>query len=196
MSGKDAKRAKYSRKCIARGCSVNNLSGVKMNPVPKPWVEPMRCLVWLNAVGRSDLTATDITKNSYVCGMHWKNGTGPTLSDPNPSLHINRIEENAEVQVLLSSCNYIHWKLLLHLCFRYLSLQALSESSSAVTVASVSTVTTAGVVTSKATNAPVMVTSLTFTTVSVTWLFSLIPVWLDNLTAPWQLNPLIFRVWD
>lgn len=96
------RRVRWSSKCLEKGCGNTNLTpGVQLFPVPKPWVSPVRCMRWLRIVGREDMGASCIGKNSYVCGIHWSNGLGPTAEEPHP-----QFIQNDERGVLYSCARY------------------------------------------------------------------------------------------
>ena len=40
-------------------------------PFVKPWHDLERCKKWVNACSRKNFTTESITKNSYICALHW-----------------------------------------------------------------------------------------------------------------------------
>ena len=39
---------------------------------------------WVHASGRKDFTIDKITKDTYICSLHFVGGNGPTEEDPDP----------------------------------------------------------------------------------------------------------------
>ena len=39
---------------------------------------------WVHACGRKDFTIDKITKDTYICSLHFVGGNGPTEEDPDP----------------------------------------------------------------------------------------------------------------
>ncbi|XP_035667952.1 uncharacterized protein LOC118410371 [Branchiostoma floridae] len=61
------------------------VSGVSFYPFPKPKTRMDACMRWIKACGRphSQLNVTKITKDTYVCSKHFKDGR-PTTRFPDP----------------------------------------------------------------------------------------------------------------
>ena len=53
-------------------------------PFIKPWHNPERCKKWVNACSRKNFTTKSITKNSYICALHWPKQKGPIEEFPDP----------------------------------------------------------------------------------------------------------------
>ena len=53
-------------------------------PFPKPLQGIERCQRWVNACSREDFTINEITRNTYICALHWPGQRGPTdeFTDP------------------------------------------------------------------------------------------------------------------
>jgi len=79
-------RRKYSYKCLVKGCQSTNLSQVVMVSHPKPLKDPMKCMRWLKNMEREDMDASCIKKNTYICGLHWVGGKGPSVEFPDPTI--------------------------------------------------------------------------------------------------------------
>ena len=47
-------------------------------PFPKPSQDIAKCKRWLVACSRELLTEKNITRNTYICALHWPGGKGPT----------------------------------------------------------------------------------------------------------------------
>ena len=47
-------------------------------PFPKPSQGSERCQRWVNACSREDFTINNITRNTYICALHWPGQRGPT----------------------------------------------------------------------------------------------------------------------
>ena len=60
-----------------------DMENVKFFPFPKPKTKLLQCKAWIAACGRKDFTVENITKNSYVCSKHFRDGM-PTETHPNP----------------------------------------------------------------------------------------------------------------
>ena len=64
-------------------------------PFVKPWHDLERCKKWVNACSRKNFTSESITKNSYICALHWPKQKGPTEEFPDP-LKANLTSEEME----------------------------------------------------------------------------------------------------
>ena len=53
-------------------------------PFPKPSQGVERCQRWINACSRRYFTVKNITRNTYVCALHWPGEQGPTEEFPDP----------------------------------------------------------------------------------------------------------------
>lgn len=53
-------------------------------PFPKPSQGSERCQRWVNACSREDFTINNITRNTYICALHWPGQRGPTDEFPDP----------------------------------------------------------------------------------------------------------------
>ena len=53
-------------------------------PFVKPWHDQERSQRWINACSREHFTTTSITKNTYICALHWPGEKGPTEEFPDP----------------------------------------------------------------------------------------------------------------
>ena len=53
-------------------------------PFPKPSQGIERCQRWVNACCREDFTINKITRNTYICALHWPGQRGPTDEFPDP----------------------------------------------------------------------------------------------------------------
>lgn len=58
--------------------------GVTFIPFVKPGVNKERCLRWIHATRRTDLTLEQINIYRYVCSKHFIGGQGPTPENPDP----------------------------------------------------------------------------------------------------------------
>ena len=59
--------------------------GMKLfKPFPKPSQGIERCQRWVNACCRDDFTIDKITRNTYICALHWHGQRGPTDEFPDP----------------------------------------------------------------------------------------------------------------
>ena len=59
------------------------MEGVKFFPFPKPKSRLERCKAWIKACGRKNFTVVHVTRNSYVCSKHFRDGK-PTQTYPDP----------------------------------------------------------------------------------------------------------------
>ncbi|KAF1392510.1 hypothetical protein PFLUV_G00028760 [Perca fluviatilis] len=59
--------------------------GVYFLPVPKPHLNPDKCLLWIKLCGRpqQQLNVNKINKDVYICSKHFVNG-GPSTEFPHP----------------------------------------------------------------------------------------------------------------
>ena len=53
-------------------------------PFPKPSQDIAKCKRWLVACSRELFTEKNITRNTYICALHWPGGKGPTADFPDP----------------------------------------------------------------------------------------------------------------
>ena len=59
--------------------------GMKIfTPFPKPSQGIERCQRWVNACCREDFSINKITRNTYICALHWPGQRGPTDEFPDP----------------------------------------------------------------------------------------------------------------
>ena len=63
-------------------------------PFVKPWHDPDRCKKWVNACSGKNFTTESITKNSYICALHWPKQRGSTEEFPDPLKATLTTEEN------------------------------------------------------------------------------------------------------
>ncbi|KAL3873450.1 hypothetical protein ACJMK2_036566 [Sinanodonta woodiana] len=54
------------------------------NGFPKPDKEKERCMLWVHNCGRRDFTIKNVTKDTYICSLHFVGGNGPTKAHPDP----------------------------------------------------------------------------------------------------------------
>lgn len=47
---------------------------IKFAPFPKPWLDPLRAQRWVHLCGRQGFTIANISKQSYVCSLHFPPG--------------------------------------------------------------------------------------------------------------------------
>ena len=53
-------------------------------PFPKPLRDMAKCKRWLVACSREFFTEKNITRNTYICALHWPGEKGPTAEFPDP----------------------------------------------------------------------------------------------------------------
>ena len=53
-------------------------------PFPKPSQGIDRCQRWITACSRKHFTMNSITRNTYICALHWPGEQGPTQEFPDP----------------------------------------------------------------------------------------------------------------
>ena len=53
-------------------------------PFPKPSQGKEKCQRWINACSREKFTLENITRNTYICALHWPGEKGPTPEHPDP----------------------------------------------------------------------------------------------------------------
>lgn len=53
-------------------------------PFPKPSQDIAKCKRWLVACSRELFTEKNITRNTYICALHWPGEKGPTAEFPDP----------------------------------------------------------------------------------------------------------------
>ncbi|XP_041858672.1 uncharacterized protein LOC121650918 [Melanotaenia boesemani] len=61
-----------------------HMKGVFFIPFPKPGREPEKCQRWVRACKREGFTEKNVTKDTYICSLHFLGGKGPTIDDPDP----------------------------------------------------------------------------------------------------------------
>lgn len=69
-------------------------------PFVKPWHDLERCKKWVNACSRKNFTTESITKNSYICALHWPKQKGTTSS-----LSSEDFQDHQEHSMLC----WLHW---------------------------------------------------------------------------------------
>ena len=50
----------------------------------KPKHDLKRCKCWENECYQKDFSVSNITKDTYICAVHWPGGKGPTEEYPDP----------------------------------------------------------------------------------------------------------------
>ena len=53
-------------------------------PFVKPSQDIERCRRWIHACSRQNFTVNNITRNTYICALHWPGEKGPTEEFPDP----------------------------------------------------------------------------------------------------------------
>ena len=53
-------------------------------PFPKPSQGVDKCQRWINACSREGFTKENVSRNTYICALHWPGGKGPTPDHPDP----------------------------------------------------------------------------------------------------------------
>ena len=53
-------------------------------PFPKPSQRKEKCQHWINACSCEKFTLEDITRNTYICALHWPGEKGPMPEHPDP----------------------------------------------------------------------------------------------------------------
>ena len=53
-------------------------------PFPKPSQGIEKCQRWINACARENFDVSKITRNTYICALHWPGERGPTAEFPDP----------------------------------------------------------------------------------------------------------------
>ena len=86
--------------------------GKRFHPFAKPWMDREKCLRWILASGRKDITTDDINKHYYVCEDHFVNGS-PSAENPDPLPHISVVCKSVFVGYSLTKRTVI-----VLLCFR------------------------------------------------------------------------------
>ena len=54
------------------------------NGFPKPKVDLEKCKRWVQNCGRKYFTIDNVTKDTYICSLHFVGGNGPTDEHPDP----------------------------------------------------------------------------------------------------------------
>ncbi|KAM4574074.1 uncharacterized protein V3H82_008823 [Fundulus diaphanus] len=62
----------------------DHMKGVFFIPFPKPRSLAQKCQRWIRACNREDFTAQNVTKDTYICSLHFVGGKGPTAEFPDP----------------------------------------------------------------------------------------------------------------
>lgn len=62
----------------------DHMKGVFFIPFPKPRRYPEKCQRWLRACRREGFTVKNVTKDTYICSLHFVGGKGPTIENPDP----------------------------------------------------------------------------------------------------------------
>ena len=53
-------------------------------PFPKPSQDIEKCKRWINACSREGFDTSKVTRNTYICAVHWVGDKGPTAENPDP----------------------------------------------------------------------------------------------------------------
>ena len=53
-------------------------------PFPKPSLDIAKCKRWLVDCSRELFTEKNVTRNTYICALHWPGEKGPTAEFPDP----------------------------------------------------------------------------------------------------------------
>ncbi|XP_006818134.1 uncharacterized protein LOC100371622 [Saccoglossus kowalevskii] len=61
-----------------------SMKGVYFIPFPKPHLGMEKSLRWVRACRRENFTVSNITKDTYICSLHFIGGEGPTAEHPDP----------------------------------------------------------------------------------------------------------------
>ena len=76
--------------CCWGKCHSNSLrtsSEIHFLPFPKPWIDLGRTKRWVHLCGREGFTVDSVTKNTYICSLHFNASAEPSLDwKKNPSL--------------------------------------------------------------------------------------------------------------
>uniref|UniRef100_A0A8C6SJG8 THAP-type domain-containing protein n=2 Tax=Neogobius melanostomus TaxID=47308 RepID=A0A8C6SJG8_9GOBI len=62
----------------------DHMKGVVFIPFPKPRRALEKCERWVRACKREGFKAENVTKDTYICSLHFVGGKGPTLENPDP----------------------------------------------------------------------------------------------------------------
>ena len=91
--------------CNSDSRRKDNPDNVYFIKFPNPHTCKEQCQRWINACGRSDFSASDIKRWTYICSKHFVGGRGPTEDHPDP---ISATPKNALVIFHLLVCTIIH----------------------------------------------------------------------------------------
>lgn len=58
--------------------------GAVFIPFSKPSQGLEKCQRWINACSREGFSAEKVTRNTYICALHWPGQKGPTDDFPDP----------------------------------------------------------------------------------------------------------------
>ena len=93
-------------------------------PFPKKKYNMEICKRWIRLCGREDFNVEKVTRNTYICSMHFVGGNGPTADHPDP-FSANQTKSNAcktrkprterKVFISLDSSSFSKKYLFLHL---------------------------------------------------------------------------------
>lgn len=81
-----------TKHCVYSECNSDSrysdrahMQGVFFMPFPKPRKIFNKCVTWVKACRRGKrFTIDDVTKDTYICSLHFIGGNGPTEINPNP----------------------------------------------------------------------------------------------------------------
>lgn len=60
------------------------MKGVFFISFPKPGRHLEKCQRWVQACNRAGFTVRKVTKDTYICSLHFVGGKGPTIENPDP----------------------------------------------------------------------------------------------------------------
>ena len=75
---------RYREKCPKSLKEVEKSGRKVFIPFPKPSQDIEKCRRWIVACLRQFFTENNITRNTYVCALHWPGEKGPTEEFPDP----------------------------------------------------------------------------------------------------------------
>lgn len=82
--GKCASDSRYPEK-LPKSLQEMEASGQKaFIPFPKPSQGIEKCQRWVSACSRENFDVSKITRNTYICAVHWPGERGPTDEHPDP----------------------------------------------------------------------------------------------------------------
>ena len=70
-----------TKHCCHGECRTQNI------PFPKPSQDIEKCRRWIVACSREFFTEKNVSRNTYICALHWPGEKGPT--DEHPGLKAN-----------------------------------------------------------------------------------------------------------